>query len=267
MQNSKFLYLALILMGFNPSFAQLGNQFVEQLLKDSIRIQQEELRGQRLQEYISNNSNDSIASIAIGSPAKGKLVHGKLIDFKGPNYQYFDSISYMSGRAFVHEKVKLLIEHSYARMAVAYPDRTFYVMECSRKHGGPMFPHKTHQNGLSVDFMTPFLKAGRPYSDLDTLGANHYWIECDDQGRLTTDTQIKIDFNSVAQHLIYLQEEALKLGMSVEKVIFKLELKDELFSCEVGQDLKTKQLYFAKKLSPTINNLHDDHYHVDFRFN
>ena len=207
MLKSKFVYLLIALLSFEYSNAQLGNQFVEQLLKDSIRIQKENLQGQQLSDYIANNQNDSIPSKAVGGVSKGRLEHGKLLDFKGPNYQYFDSLSYMSGRAYVHEKVKLIIENAYARMAKVYPERTFYITECSRKHGGPMFPHKTHQNGLSVDFMTSFMKEGKSCTDLDTLGADHYWIACDDQGRLSTDSDISIDFNTMAQHLIYLEEQ------------------------------------------------------------
>jgi penicillin-insensitive murein endopeptidase len=71
-------------------------------------------------------------------------------------------------------------------------------MECSNKEGGRIFPHRTHQNGLSVDFMIPLIKNGIPYYGLDNLGANHYLLDFNNNGEYLKDTSIKIDFNMVA---------------------------------------------------------------------
>ena len=128
-----------------------------------------------------------------------------------------------------------------------------------------MFPHKTHQNGLSVDFMTPLVKDGKSYYDLDTLGADHYFLDFDDNGKYIDDPSISIDFNLVAQHILLLDYVANKFNAKIEKVIIKIELKDDLFATEFGKILKKKDVYVVKKLSPIVNMLHDDHYHIDFK--
>ena len=47
-------------------------------------------------------------------------------------------------------------------------------------------------------------------------------------------------------------------------MIFKIELKDKLYATPNGQLLKKSGIYLAQQLTPLINGLHDDHYHVDF---
>jgi penicillin-insensitive murein endopeptidase len=137
-------------------------------------------------------------------------------------------------------------------------------MECSNEDGGEIYPHRTHQNGLSVDFMSPLEKDGNPYYNLDTLGGTHYLLEFDDQGRYSADQTINIDFEVMAKHIWFLEQEARKNGLKISKIIIKKELKDDLFATEYGKKLKNSSIYFTQNLTPLINSLHDDHYHIDF---
>ena len=57
------------------------------------------------------------------------------------------------------------------------PTRKYLLMECSNKHGGKIFPHRTHQNGLSVDLSMPFIQNSKPYYGFDTLGGPHYFLD------------------------------------------------------------------------------------------
>ena len=79
------------------------------------------------------------------------------------------------------------------------------------------------------------------------------------------DNSIIIDFESVAKHILILNEKAKKHKLKIEKVIIKVELKDELFKGEYGKDLKETGIYIVRSLTPKINELHDDHYHIDFK--
>ncbi len=54
-----------------------------------------------------------------------------------------------------HSKVYQTLIDSYKECQRTCPDVDFKIMECSNKKGGQMLIHKTHQNGLSVDFMIP----------------------------------------------------------------------------------------------------------------
>lgn len=187
-----------------------------------------------------------------------------LIPFKGNNFQYFDQWSYLLGRAFVHHKVKQSVIDAYNALESAEPSRMFYIMECSHADGGQFFPHRTHQNGLSVDFMMPKLKNNKPYYVLDSLGTSHYFLNFNNEGQYIKDTSIFIDFNTIAHHLLLLDKAARKNGMTIKKVIIKIEMKDELFNTYYGKQLKTSGIYIVKSLEPFVNNSHDEHYHVDF---
>jgi penicillin-insensitive murein endopeptidase len=214
--------------------------------------------------YVRSFENQKGPSQSKGAVSGGSLVNGRLMPFSGPNFQYFDTASYLGGRAFVHEKVQQIVVDAYAALAVQIPGRQFYTMECSQEHGGKMFPHKTHQNGTSVDFMMPKLRDGKSYYHLDSLGAEHYWLSFDENGRYSEDTAVVIDFEAVAQHLILLDDAAKKQGYEIGKVIFKMEMKDELLATPSGQKILQRGIYITKNLSPLVNALHDEHYHVDF---
>lgn len=223
-----------------------------------------EKNNNKVEEYYQQNKGDDEPSKAVGSVSKGKLEIGKLMPFKGDNFQYFDTLSYLSGRAFTQDKVKQTMLDSYQELATQLPDRQFYVMECSNKVGGRIFPHRTHQNGLSVDFMVPLIKDHKDYYGLDTIGKNHYWLEFDNDGKYIKDNSISIDFDLVARHILLLDKHARKNGLKISKVIINTDLKDELFATTYGQQLKSSSIYIVKSLTPMINGLHDDHYHIDF---
>lgn len=219
----------------------------------------------KLSDYIEKNSNNSLVSESVGSVSNGNLKNGKLVPFYGSNYTYFDKTSYLSGRAFLNSKVLNAILESYKVLETEQPDRVFKIMECAHKNGGKMWPHRTHQNGLSVDFMMPKNKNKKPYYGLDTIGIKHYWLNFNKSGQYMKDNSIIIDFESVAQHILILNEKAKKHKLKIEKVIIKVELKDELFKGKYGKYLKETGIYIVRSLTPKINELHDDHYHIDFK--
>ncbi len=219
-----------------------------------------------VQEYMQLKAGDNSESVAKGKVSNGSLENGKLLPYKGPNFIYFDRQSYLEGRAFLHGDVRTALLAMYDSLNTALPNRYFCVMECSNEHGGELFPHRTHQNGLSVDFMMPLIKNGKPYYGLDTLGAKHYTLNFDDKGKYTRDPEISIDFNLVARQILLLDYFARQRGMNIFKVIIKIELKDDLFATPYGKILKEKDIYVVQGLSPLINALHDDHFHIDFGF-
>lgn len=230
-------------------------QLVNQPLKPNNKIDQ----------FIKNHPNNKQESASLGSVSNGSLKNGKLVPFYGSNYSYFDETSYLSGRAFLNSKVLTTVINGYNELSIQKPERLFKIMECSHEHGGKLWPHRTHQNGLSVDFMMPKLKNNKPYYGLDSIGTNHYWLTFNDKGQYEKDTSITIDFELIAQHILILQKEAKKNNLKISKVIIKVEMKNELFRGPFGQQLKESGIYIVKSLTPTINALHDEHYHIDFK--
>lgn len=219
----------------------------------------------QLQQFYKSEDTLNSPSESIGTVGRGSLKNGKIFPFYGPNFTYFAQESYRSKRAYTSDAVRRIILNGYDQLLRAHPDRHFYLMELSHQKGGKLYPHHTHQNGLSADFMMPKLKSGKPDYTLDTIGLMHYFLTFDNEGRYEKDKNIAIDFNLVAEHIYILSQEAEKLGWAIEKVIIKLEYKDELFATPYGQKLKKKGIYFAQRLSKEVNDIHDDHFHVDFR--
>jgi penicillin-insensitive murein DD-endopeptidase len=218
----------------------------------------------QIENYYTQNKGNNLPSNSIGTPGKGQLINGKLMPFKGSNFEYFDVNSYLSGRAFLHQKVKETLLNSFLVLDSLYPKRQFKIMECANKNGGTLFPHKTHQNGLSVDFMMPLIQNKKPYYQLDTIGTTHYFITLNSKGQFNRDTSISIDFNLVAQQILILEEQARLQGLKISKVIINTSLKDELLATTFGKELAASQIYIVKSLDNYTNNFHDDHFHIDF---
>lgn len=217
-----------------------------------------------VETYYLEHKQDSVIGNSTGSVSNGSLKNGTLLPFEGANFQYFDTTSYLEGRAFTHQLVAQTLLDTYKILAESL-ERKWFLMELSNEHGGKIFPHRTHQNGISVDFMSPLKKDGEDYFELDYTGAQHYMLEFDNDGKLEDDSSVSLDFNQIAYHLIVLDEQARKHGLKIEKVIFKMELRDELFATPNGKKLLEKNIYVTRNLTPLINSLHDDHYHVDFK--
>lgn len=228
-------------------------------------IDKEEQALSEVDAHFLLNDTISEASASIGSVSNGSLKNGRIVPFSGANFHYFDTTSYLADRGFTNEKVLKTILEAYSELETLLPGQHFCLMECSHKHGGKLYPHRTHQNGLSVDFMMPKLKDSKPYYELDDLGAQHYMLTFDKNGKYSEDQTISLDFNTIALHILQLQSAAKNQRLSIEKVIINTDLKDELFATENGKILKASGIYIVQNLSQLINSLHDDHFHVDFR--
>lgn len=255
----KLYFLGILLLLASCTESQTPDAIINDLRQDNPLVITE------VETYYQNNVNDSITSISSGSVGKGQLKHATLLPFSGSNYQYFDTSSYLMGRGFMHTDVANIILAAMEELDSTCAERKFYIMESSLKQGGKLDPHRTHQNGLSVDFLCPKLKDNQPYYELDTIGALHYFLAFNDQGQLNKDTSVCLDFESIAQEILALNNAANQYGYSIEKVIFKLELKDELFATKTGKLLQQKNIYFARHLDKMVNDVHDDHFHIDFK--
>lgn len=204
-------------------------------------------------------------SKSIGSVSNGKLKNGYKVERKGANYKFFSLFDYyIIGRCYVHSDVYAILNDSYKNLEKVFPDYTFMVMECSKKKGGRPFPHRTHQNGTSIDFMTPLLKNEKQKTFYDHIGIWRYAMNFNTNGQFNLNKKVTIDFEKCAKHILELEKSAQKNGYRIKKVILETNLKDEIFATKYGTALKNSNIYFVRNLPPKINALHDDHYHIDF---
>jgi penicillin-insensitive murein endopeptidase len=199
-------------------------------------------------------------STCFGTTKQGKLENGIQLPDRGDNFISYSKLGILLGRTYVHGKVHEVVVETYKSLAKDYPDKRFVYGETGFKQGGKFSPHKTHQNGLSVDFMVPVINNEGKSIDLPTSPLNKwgYSIEFDERGELEN---YKIDYGAIAVHLRALNRQAQKSGIAIWRVFFDPKLQKILFATKQGKGLD-KILKFSPKPSWVR---HDDHYHVDFK--
>jgi len=204
-------------------------------------------------------------SESIGSVRDGKLKNGWLMPYTGENFKFFSRFSYyILNNAYVHSSVYHTLMDTYKTCEISCPEKEFVLMECTRKHGGRMLIHWTHQNGTSVDFMVP-----KKRSDDNTMMSNHagmfhYLLQFNKDGQLSLNHKTVIDFESMAKHILALDDAAQRNGLRIHKILFNTHMHDELFSTPWGRKLQERNIPISPHLNDLVNRYHDDHYHVDF---
>lgn len=217
-------------------------------------------------QYAADHPNSNLSSASFGTTDKGSMTNGKLLPFQVGCLTYFDTSSYLAGRAYINDQLLLTTKAVADTLSSWYPERNFCIMETGFEKGGPLPPHRTHQNGLSMDVMIPLKKGDQPFYDLDGLGAPHYGLEFDNRGQLRSNTEVVVDFETLGGLIYAFQLCAKNQNMCIAKVLLKTEFKALLFNTVYGKKLLKEEVYFAQSLTPMINSLHDDHVHLDFKF-
>jgi len=206
-------------------------------------------------------------SESIGSVRNGSLKNGYLMPYSGTNFSYFSPFSYyILNNAYTHQKVYNTIIQAYKTCENTCPGIKFGLMETSDKHGGKLMIHRTHQNGLSADFMIPKKRKEKQSRVLDRLGLSHYLLFFDDDGKNNIAKSISLDFESMGKHIIALDDAAKTNGLAIRKIILKIALKDDLLATEAGKEISRRGIYIVQNLSDIVDTVHDEHYHIDFRF-
>ena len=194
-----------------------------------------------------------------GTVANGRIEGSVKLPQQGPNFSAYSSLAATVGRTYVHSRVAGIIEASYKALAAAHPDKKYVYGETGWAAGGRFRPHRTHQNGLSVDFFVPVRDANGTSVPLPTRAMQRfgYDIEFDAGGRYE---QYSIDFEAVAEHLYQLQAAAQARGVAIALVIFDRRDLPRLFATKRGAYLEHNVPFMKGK--PWVR--HDEHYHVDF---
>lgn len=197
-------------------------------------------------------------STCFGTPKKGALKDGVKLPLDGANFRAYGELPWKKGRTYVHSTVHAIILESYADVAKRGSPHRFVYGETGWKKGGRIKPHRTHQNGLSVDYMVPVRDAAGQPAQIPTTRKNRfgYDVNFDSNG---ASGKLRIDFEAIADHLASLKRAAATHNVRVAKVIFDPKLRRRLE--------KTKWWSEIKDLPFTKNRVwvrHDEHYHVDF---
>lgn len=198
-------------------------------------------------------------SICYGTSSNGRLENGQMLPASGQNFETYSMIARIAGRTYVHSSVKKIIINSYKALETEQPGKVYKYAETGFKEGGKFSPHKTHRNGLSVDFMTPVKNSEGVSVHFSTTPLNKfgYDVEFNENGRFEEYT---IDYEALAAHIVILHKEAKLQGYDLWRVIFDPKLQPELYKTKYTDYLK-KNIQFSRKQSWVR---HDEHYHVDF---
>lgn len=205
-------------------------------------------------------SSYAAESVCYGTPSIGRLENGVKLPASGKNFKSYSTLGYQLGRTYVHSQVQRIALKAYEQLLIAAPDKTFMYGETSFAKGGSLKPHRTHQNGTSVDFMVPVMQADGESVPLPANALNKfgYGIDFDAKGKLG---DLVIDFEAIAEHLYQLDTAALQSGNGLVIVIFEPQYHSRLFATKRGNYIK-KHIHFMEK--PAWIR-HDEHYHVDFK--
>lgn len=191
------------------------------------------------------------------------LVHlegsAKRLPTKGVNFETYSRFLSTLGRTHVHSALRPVILDTYSELAVSLPKVKWIYGETGWKNGGHFWPHRTHRNGLSVDFIVPVINQTTHEPTQLSLWAHNAWgyrIRFDVAG---ISGSYQIDFKAIIQHLKVLNEVGKDHGIKIKRVIFDpplLELlkREATFTLISGIEFMKGPAWFP----------HDSHYHVDF---
>ena len=182
-----------------------------------------------------------------GTTSKGSISNAVKLPSSGNNYTGYSTAARVAGRTYVHSEVRKILVETYKSLESREPEKVYKYAETGLKNGGRFRPHKTHQNGLSVDFMTPVTdRNGQsvhlPTNPLNKLGYN---IEFDSKNKYK---KYSIDFVAMAAHIVELHKAAKKNGHGLWRVIFAPELQPKLYETEYAKYLR-ENVQFSKKRS------------------
>jgi len=203
---------------------------------------------------------DQPESICYGTTEKGRIENAWQLPSSGKNFNVYSSLGAMTGRNYVHSKVYTIVLDAYKDLLLKEPNKVFFYGETGWQNGGRFRPHKTHQNGLSVDFFVPVIDDSKGTSvPLSTGPLNKFGYNIEFTAKGTYE-EYSIDFESMAAHLFALKDAADKNGVTISRVIFDNDLQKLLFNTSKGKALQALLPFSTKK--PWVR--HDEHYHVDF---
>lgn len=198
-------------------------------------------------------------STCYGTTSKGMLANGCKLPYRGANFQAYSRLGSTLGRTYVHCKVAAVVQAAYNDLKLRHPDKVFVYGETGWASGGRFKPHKTHQNGLSVDFMVPVVDSSGRSVPLPANAFNKYGydMDFDAQGH---NGELSIDFEALAAHLVAIKQAADAGQVKIWRVIFDPQLQVFLHSTKFWPALEG-QVKFSDRRSWVR---HDEHYHIDF---
>ena len=197
-------------------------------------------------------------AISHGTTACGKLTGGVALPCSGDNFEAYHWMGCALGRNYVHPLVRDVLLDAYDGLKTQYPDQKWEYGETGFEEGGRFKPHRTHQNGTSVDFFFPVLgKDGKPaLNPIGILNKFGYDLDFSSEGTLG---DLRIHWKALADHILALEAAGKKHQVKPVKIILAPVLQKKL----LGADPRMARFAEIANKKPAWV-LHDEHYHIDF---
>jgi len=202
----------------------------------------------------------SQASTCYGTTSLGKLENGVQLPTQGDNFSSYSLMLSRLGRTYVHSSVSKILIEAFENLNTKIPEKNFVYAETGFQEGGLFEPHKTHQNGLSVDLMVPTLDLASGVSvpfKTDLSNRFGYDVEFNSQGFYGG---YRIDFEALGALIVEIHNVAKGHDIKLWRVIFAPDLQHLLYATKFG-DFIQNNISISKKRSWVR---HDEHIHIDF---
>jgi len=189
------------------------------------------------------------------------------LPFRGENYKFYGTLRFhISGHAFVNNKVyNTFIEARHLSLC-NMPEIHMRLLKSSGKKEGRLYPRKSSLCGNYIIFMTPLMRNGKPVNFYYRTGLFRYFNQFDKNGKIKRESQVCIDFETLSQYLINLDNAAHFFGLKVNTVTVKREYIKKLYNTSLGTELKNRDLRFVKYLSRKTNRKYEELFLVEFGF-
>jgi len=190
------------------------------------------------------------ASLSIGSPTSGKLEGAVELE---PSSAI--RLRHANGAHFGLPGLIGLLERSSKRLAAHFKGSSLHVGDLSRKEGGEIAGHKSHESGRDADVAFLFVGA-----DGESVAPSEF-LSVDDKGFAVENRSYRFDD---ARNWALVEAWVTDPGVRVEHIFIADRLRARLLAHARAKGTYLPVLHRAAMAmkQPSAGQAHDDHYHV-----
>ncbi len=186
------------------------------------------------------------------------------LPYRGENYKFYGTISYhVIGRAYVNNKVHNSIVESFKISENNCKNISFRIYSCTKRNFGYLQKSTEQKNGFSAILMTPIKKNNKSVKHYYRNWVFSFINNYDKNGKSKYGNK-SIDFNSMSQYILNLDNAARIYNLKIKKIIFNRHFLKQLYASKSGKELKSRDIYFAKYISKKVNKKYDDLFYIEF---
>jgi len=187
------------------------------------------------------------------------------LPYRGDNYKFYGTFSFhFFGKAFVNNKVYNSFTEAQHLSKQNIGSVEIRILKGSKKKSGYLNPYKYAICGYRIVFMTPMTKNGKPIKYYYRTGLFRFFFKFKKSGKAFYNHRICIDFETLAQYLLNLDDAAHFFDLKIKSVTIKKSFINLLYQTSKGEDLKKREIRFIKYLSPKMNRKYEELFLVEF---